>query len=411
MDVPPVAFLLPGLGGGGTERVLINCMAAMGARGWPVALVVAGQARTLLADIPGDVEPVWLKPASAWRSRLDAVCAAPLRVPVLYRPLLAAKRPPSQLNYLPGLAAYLRGFRPSLVISGLTSLNISLMLARRLSGAQTRTVVTEHSQLSADIEGSKPSDWRRRGLGRVLRALYEDASAIVAVSAGVADDLAAFASIDRDRIETIYNPVITPSFSCRTLTTPDHPWLQGQGIPVILAAGRFGRQKDFGTLVRAFALLRATRPARLIILGELRARSSLEEAGRLMKLAAELGVSADLDLPGFRLDAPGFMKRATVFALSSRFEGLPTVLIEAMACGTPVVSTDCPSGPAEILEGGRWGELVPIGDAQAMAAALARTLDRPVSAEALKRRAARFSAERAAAAYEQVIELALREQR
>ena len=150
----------------------------------------------------------------------------------------------------------------------------------------------------------------------------------------------------------------------------DHPWFAPGAPPVILGAGRLTEQKDFPTLIRAFALVRKKHPARLMILGEGEERSKLET------LVQELGLEKEVSLPGFVDNPYKYMKRAAVFVLSSRWEGFPNVLVEAMALGTPVVSTDCPNGPAEILENGKWGELVPVGETQSLASAVLRTLDR-----------------------------------
>jgi glycosyltransferase involved in cell wall biosynthesis len=178
----------------------------------------------------------------------------------------------------------------------------------------------------------------------------------------------------------VYNPVITPEIMALARQTPDHPWFAAGGPPVILAVGRLTPQKDFPTLLRAFAEVRRRRPARLLILGEGEERAALEALG------ADLGVAADVALPGFRENAMAYMAGSALFVLSSAWEGLPTVLIEALAAGTRVVSTDCPSGPREILQDGRLGSLVPVGDVAALADAMTAALARPAApapAEAL----------------------------
>ena len=157
--------------------------------------------------------------------------------------------------------------------------------------------------------------------------------------------------------------------------------------PVLLAAGRFTGQKDYPNMIRAFAKVRAERPARLMILGEGKQRAELEA------LIAELGVADDVALPGFVDNPFMYMSRASLFVLASKWEGLPGVLIQAMACGCPVVSTDCPSGPREILEGGKYGPLVEVGDVQGLADAILRTLESSVPSAELKARAADFSLE------------------
>ena len=176
-----------------------------------------------------------------------------------------------------------------------------------------------------------------------------------------------------------------------------HPWLDGSDIPVVIAAGKLKPQKDFETLLRAFALVQAKRNARLIILGRGPKKQALRE------LATELGISDCFQLPGHVRNPYAYFSRAAVFVLSSAWEGLPNVLIEAMACGCSVVSTDCPSGPFEILEEGAVGRLVPVGDATAMAKAIIESLDNPTRKDVLLARARAFSYEEAISAYESVL--------
>ena len=184
----------------------------------------------------------------------------------------------------------------------------------------------------------------------------------------------------------------------------DHPWFQPGTPPVIMSAGRLGRAKDHPTLIRAFARVRRARLARLVIFGQGTSDAkTARSVTALQALAGELGVADDVALPGFVANPFAYMARAAVFALSSINEGLPGVLIQAMACGCPVVSTDCPSGPAEILAGGRYGRLVPPGDDAALAAAILATLDAPPAAMSLRARAGFFSVERAVAQYERVM--------
>jgi glycosyltransferase involved in cell wall biosynthesis len=192
----------------------------------------------------------------------------------------------------------------------------------------------------------------------------------VVVSREAADDLARTARLARERIEVIYNPVITPALREQAAQAPDHPWFAPGQPPVVLGVGRLTRQKDFPTLIRAFAEVRRRRTARLVILGE------GEERPALTALVAELGLDPDVALLGFRDNAAAYMARAAVFVLSSAWEGLPTVLIEALATGTPVVSTDCQSGPREILQEGRLGDLVTVGDPAGLARAIEAPLDR-----------------------------------
>ena len=226
----------------------------------------------------------------------------------------------------------------------------------------------------------------------LMKIFYPRADGVVAVSKGVADDLAVVIGLPRERITVIYNPVVTPELLQKAQEPIDHPWFHPGEPPVILGVGRLTKQKDFPTLIQAFALVRKERPARLIILGEGEDRYELEE------LIRKLGIASDVDMPGFVDNPYKYMAYSTVFVLSSAWEGLPTVLIEAMACGCPVVSTNCHSGPAEILENGKYGKLVAVGDAAGLAEAMVGTLDAPESLNVV-RRAQDFGVEQAVAGY------------
>jgi glycosyltransferase involved in cell wall biosynthesis len=248
------------------------------------------------------------------------------------------------------------------------------------------------------IDGSPR--WRERHLPRLLGHGYRMADGIVAVSDGVADDLARCSGLPREGITTVYNPVITAELAPLARQALAHPWFQPAAPPVILGVGSLAARKDFPTLLRAFARVRAQRGCRLVILGQgSTPEKTAEVKAELMALATSLGVAADVDLPGFVANPFAYMSRAGAFVLSSAYEGLPGVMIQALACGCPVVSTDCPSGPAEILDGGRFGALVPVGDDQAMAQAITATLDDPIAAERLQARGALFSVERAVDRY------------
>lgn len=292
---------------------------------------------------------------------------------------------------LPRLVGYLRRERPAALLSALNHANVVAIWARRIARTGTRIVVSERATLS--LIQKVATGPRHRVLPLLMRWSYPAADQVVAVSHGVADDLAATIGLARERIAVVYNPVVTSALLARSREEPPHRWLSAEGgPPVVLAAGRLGPEKDFATLVRAFAELRARREARLIILGEGMLREDLKG------LVSSLGLQDDVDLPGFAANPFAFMRNAELFVLSSRTEGLPGVLIEAMACGTPVVSTDCPSGPAEILENGKWGALVPVGDSKALAAAMETALNRTDGPD-VEQRAGDFDVESAVAGY------------
>jgi glycosyltransferase involved in cell wall biosynthesis len=238
----------------------------------------------------------------------------------------------------------------------------------------------------------------------MVRLTYATADAVVAVSAALADHVAAHHGLPRSAIQVIYNPAVPDDLAQRAAVPLDHPWFAPGAPAVVLGAGRLTTAKDFATLVRAFAFVRKQRDARLVILGCAKTeKKTVKRQAELTALARQLGIADDIALPGFTANPYAYMARAAVFALSSRQEGLPTVLIEALACGCPCVATDCPSGPSEILDQGRYGRLVPVGDAAAMADAIVQTLDAPPAREPLKAAAERFAIGPAIDAYETLL--------
>jgi glycosyltransferase involved in cell wall biosynthesis len=284
------------------------------------------------------------------------------------------------------LARYLRHAQPEVLLAASNSVHLAALRAKRRAGVDTGVVLRACSHLSSSALGA------RRRPPHPLRLLsarwrYAEANALIAVSDDVADDLARVTGIARTRIHSVPNPVVPADVERLAAAPIDHPWFAAGEPPLVLGAGRLSAQKDFATLLRAFARLRARRPARLVILGEANGPGLRRE---LLALAERLGVAADVALPGMVDNPFAYMARAAVFALSSAWEGLPGVLIEAMATGCPVVSTDCPGGSAQILEGGALGPLVPVGDAAALGLALERVLDAPPERARLRRRAAAF---------------------
>lgn len=356
---PKVAVFLQDLYGGGAERVMLLLASGIARRGVDVEMVLIRREGPYLDQVPPEV-----------RVRE-----------------LGTRR---MLNSVKAFARYIRAERPDAVLTALVHVNVGALLAAALSGG-ARVVVTEHNQISRNFAALRSPTLRLAY--RLVPWLYRRAARVVAVSSGVAEDLGRFSGLDAGRIDVVHNPIVSADLPARAAEPVQHPWLRPGQPPVVMGVGRLNPQKDFGTLLRAFAALRRGREARLIVLGE------GEERDALARLAAELGVANDVDMPGFVENPYAHMSKAALFVLSSRFEGLPTVLVEAMACGTPVVATDCPSGPREILEEGTLGGLVPVGDADALARSMAEALDRPVAAERLRARAADFAVERAVDRY------------
>ncbi len=264
------------------------------------------------------------------------------------------------------LVSYLRLRRPQAVLSSLTNANIIAILAKKLAKVDTRIVIRLDTILS--VAARNPQSPQARFTPLAARLFYPRADGIIAVSEGAADDLAETIRLPRKRIDVIYNPVVTPELLGKANETVEHRWFQPGEPAVVLGVGRLTRLKDFPTLLRAFALVRKERAARLVILGEGEQRSSLE------KLTEDLGITQDVDMPGFVDNPYKYMSRAAVFVVSSLCEGLCNVLIEAMVCGTRVISTDCPGGPKMILRDGKYGLLVPLGDVNALATAISRVL-------------------------------------
>ncbi len=323
-----LAVFVPSFRGGGAERVMLALARGFAGRGVAVDVAVA---QNVGPNVPAADDVFRVVDLRAGRA-------------------MAA---------LPGLARYLRREAPAVMLSALPHANVIAVWARALARTPTRIVLSEHT--TASLSAALGTHRGARLLPFFMRRAYPKADAIVAVSDGVAEDIAGFLRLERTAITRIYNPIVSAHLVARAAEPLDHPWFAPAAPPVVLGVGRLTAAKDFGTLIRAFAELRKRRAARLLILGE------GEERAPLTALARELQVHEDVALPGFDDNPFRYMKRAGAFVLSSRWEGLGNALVEAMACGVPVVSTDCPNGPREILEGGRHGRLVPVGDAAALA--------------------------------------------
>ncbi len=295
------------------------------------------------------------------------------------------------------LARYLRRERPDVLLSAASHVNLAAVWAHRLSGTDTRLVLRASNHISRAAFNTKRLP--RPFLQVFARLFYPWADAVVAVSTDVAQDLLKITGMPREQVTVIHNPVVTPELDQRARESIDHPWFREGEPPVVLGAGRLASQKDFPTLVRAFARLRSNRPARLMILGEGKGR----RRSKLAALAEQLGVADDVALPGFVDNPYPFMAHSAAFVLSSAWEGLPGALIEAMACGCPVISTDCPGGSREILAGGEYGPLVPVGDAVALAKAIEGVMDSPPDSASLRARAEQFSIDGAVKQYLDVL--------
>lgn len=383
-----IALFIDRLTEGGVQHSLLGLAKVFVGMGLNVDLVVGERKPAHEHALPSDVRVHFLQsggPASKAAHEIN------LRFQMLAHTdwRLVRTLPVRWRSFIPGLSHYLTKQAPDAMLSAKTFGNLVAILAKRHAGATTRLVISERGHLSEALARS-PKDWKRTLLPPLTRELYPLADSIVAISSQVGDDLAAVTHLKRERITTIHNALLRPS----ELEAPDadHPWFEEES-PVILGAGRLDRAKDFPTLIRAFAKFRAKRKARLMIIGEGKEREKLEQ------LIAALGLVDDVLLPGFQPNPFPFMKAADLFVLSSNNEGFGNVLVEALASGCTIVSTDCPGGPREILGDGRFGHLVPVADPDAMADAMEAALDSPTPPEQLRARADDFSMDRTAEHY------------
>ena len=345
---PRIALFLRYLGGGGAERVMLNLACGLFQYGVKVDLVLGKAWGPHLEKIPPEVQLIDLGASGLLSTTL-------------------------------ALTQYLRREQPLVLLSGLHYTNEIAIWAKHLAGVSTRVIVSEHNTFSHAIKHT--SKTKRHLLPFFIKHFYPWADSIVAVSQGVASDLAHSTGLPIDNIQVIYNPVITPELLEKAKKPLAHPWFAPGEPPVILGVGKLEAQKDFSNLIRAFAQVRKVCPARLMVLGWGSEQPKLEE------LVQKLGLEKDVDLLGFVDNPYAYMARAPMFVLSSAWEGLPTVLVEAMAVGTPVVSTDCKSGPAEILDGGQYGILTPVSDSQALADGILEVLSgksKPIDSKWLK---------------------------
>jgi glycosyltransferase involved in cell wall biosynthesis len=375
-----IALFMASFNGRGVQRVFLNLGAELVRRGHRVTLLVCRSAGALEGEALGGMRLVRLGPAipTDWQVLWSLW--------PLLRYCVGSSGTP-HLSRLASLMRFIEDERPDVILSGGTRCNVLNGMVRRLSPVPFRAVLTEHNPLSGKLRRAS----RRWKLRAVIR-FYPHGDAIAGVSAGVADEMARCLGRD-DPVPVLPNPVVTPLFRQQSAEAPPHPWLTDGGPPVVLAVGALEPRKNFALLLRAIARLRQRRPVRLIVLGEGPQRDALQA------LAADLGIEDALAMPGFSHNVAAWLSSAAALALSSTYEGFGCVIVEALAVGCPVVSTDCPYGPREILAGGRYGRLVEPNDDQGMAGALEETLAERTDHRALIERANQYTVARAADAY------------
>ena len=334
MNVVPdrrIALFVPYLGGGGAERVMQILACELAKLGYSVDLVLASATGEYIEELDERINIV----------DLDAKRVA---------------------SCIPGLIRYFRYQRPDALLATVLHANLAALIAAIASRTSARIVVREtNSPLG---ETSLPKSRWQRFQNLLARLLYRRADQVVVSCESLVPQIISSRSVPAQKVARIYNPVQVEIIKEKAQQSSGHRWLDQREAPVILAAGRLVPQKDFPTLIEAFSIVRRELSARLIILGDGQLRAELT------KFAESLGIKDDVDFPGFASNPYAFMSRASVFASSSLWEGLPNSLLEALALGVPIVSTDCETGPREILRDGADGILVPVGDVSRFAEGL-----------------------------------------
>ena len=337
--VKHIALILGSLRMGGAERASVNLLNEFVQRGIRCDIVLVNEAGEFLVELHPEINIISLGKSRTLFSGL-------------------------------ALCRYLKKIRPQIIIAGQTHVQLMTLWARNRTARHIPVILNEHSTFSAN----HPLDnWKSNLMRKLVSRWFSSADEITAVSTGVAEDLIKEFPNLQSKVSVVYNPVINESLKAKSLLDVSLPWKKDSEIPFIIAAGRLVPDKDFKLLVEAVALVRKEKRVRLLILGE------GEERQSLYNLSQELGFEDDISLYGYSSNPYALMKHASLFVLSSRREGLPMALIEAMACDLPIVSTDCPSGPREILHDGKYGALVPMGEVDSLAKAIFVSLRNQVS--------------------------------
>jgi glycosyltransferase involved in cell wall biosynthesis len=400
-----IAFLLDNLSGGGAQRVILNLASGFASRGYVVDLLVCKMRGELKDRVPPNVNLAELGSTSSLRGVLAASGVDPGCLLPALGMFASTGRLPGTFKSLRAIIQYLEARQPQALLSALPKSNINAVLAGRSCGGATRIAVGVHVNYSAQSRLAKHENEILENYWLALmRRYYPQADVVIAVSRGAEKDVSESLGLPRERVTSVYNPIAIRDIRVLSEAVPDHPWLRADGAPVILGMGRFAAQKNFPLLLEAFARVRQQRDVRLVVLGgDVTSDNQRRLREALIAQARRLGVETDFDMPGFVDNPFAFLNRAAVFVLSSDHEGFGNVLVEALLCGCPVVSTDCPSGPAEILDNGKYGELVPVGDAGKLADAICRTLDAPKDKDLLRARGSEFSVEKAVDNYRRIL--------
>lgn len=354
-----ISIFIPSLGGGGAERVMVTLANAFVLRGYQVDLVLVKAHGPYIPLVSPKVNIVDLN----------------------------SKR---LISSIPSFVKYLKANRPTLILSTINHANLGAIVANYLAGKPSHVFIRDAN--TASISLNSQHFFKAFIMKALMKLLFTKAEGIIAPSEGVAKDLENTIGLKSDSVEVIFNPVVTNELIKQKSEKVEHPWIIDKRVPSILAVGRLTKQKDYPTLLRAFSLLLKKTDAKLIVLGE------GPERAAMVALIEELKIADKVQLLGFNSNPFAFMGNVDLFVLSSAWEGLPGTLIQALACGCPVVSTDCPSGPREILNNGQYGRMVKVGHYEELANAMATTLETPIK-KGIEERAMMFSEETAVKHY------------
>jgi glycosyltransferase involved in cell wall biosynthesis len=365
-DRPRIAFFLQNLRYGGAQKVTINIANGLTARGYHVDLVTANFEGDFVSDVNSGLHVV----------DLDVPSVAGLGV----------------LAGVPRLKTYLETTKPDILIAGQTHANIAAALAARIAKVSPQVTLTEHSAYGRS-EGLK--DWFTNTLASYVYTLADE---VVGVSGGVVESIVENTRVDPAKTSVLYNPIDLESVRARSKEPVDDKWLSNPEIDSIVSVSRLESQKNLSLLLRAFKIVHEQHPStRLIVVGK------GSERRRLGELARSLEIEDVVSFPGYVDNPYAYMRHSAVFVLSSRYEGLPTVLIEALACGCSIVSTDCPYGPREILVDGEYGRLTPVDDESALANAIEEMLEDPADSQESVERSEHFTMSNGIDRYESYI--------
>jgi glycosyltransferase involved in cell wall biosynthesis len=381
-----VAFLLADLSGGGIQKIIINLLKEIEkTKRFNLELVVLNlldstTERAFLENIPSEIKIINLSTKVEYRIK-------------------------SYIKILFSLLAYLNTEKPNIIISNIPLINFLSILAQKLTFRPVCVFVVEHTFFLKDtlnlIETKHGRFYQKNTssvISVVMRWLYPHTNGIITVSRGLASYLKTTLHLKTNSVKVIYNPVVNREILSRAEEPVEIDFIKRREVPVFLAVGRLSIQKDYETMLEAFVVFKQNKSGKLLILGEGELRERLES------LIEKLGLNEDVTLLGFTANPYAYMSKVNSLILSSLWEGLPTVVIEAMACGCQVIATDCPYGPREILAGGEYGFLVPTRDAIALARAMHEVLVSPKNPEILKQRARDFTIEKATAEYLSLID-------